>query len=154
MKRVAFRSLLAAAIVAIAVVAPARAEEKSLLTADGTLYEIRSGRVADLGLAGSGLLPDDYVIEWAARTQDGSLRAGVVPGTQTRNPKRNLDLAYDQESASLLLLWREDLSLLNVLQLGVFHEETWRISPLLPNLGFAHCFNPQMRLSHIRVRTT
>ena len=149
------RTLLVAATLLAGLAIPALAEEeKALLAADGTLYEVHSGLAADLGVAGAGLSPNDYVIEWASRGQDGSLRAGVVPGTQTRNPKRNLDLAYDEESASLLLLWKEDFSLLNVLQLGIFNEGTWRISPLLPNLGFAHCFNPQMRLSHIRLSTT
>lgn len=155
MKRhLSLRSLVVAATFLAGLAIPALAEEKSLLAADGTLYEVHSGLAADLGVGGAGLSPDDYVIEWAARGQDGTLRAGVVPGTQTRNPKRNLDLAYDEESASLLLLWKEDLSLLNVLQLGIFNEGTWRTSPLLPNLGFAHCFNPQMRLSHIRLSTT
>jgi len=151
-RALSLRSLFLAAALAAGLAAPAAADEKSLLAADGTLYEVRSGRASDLGLAGAGLLPDDYVIEWITRTQDGPVRLGVVPGTQNRNAKRNLDLAFDEASGKLLLLWKEELSVLNKLHLGVFRDNTWTISELLPNLGFAHAFNPQMRLSHPTVR--
>jgi len=156
-KRATFRPLAAAFLAALllaAFAAPAAAEEKSLLSADGTLYEVHSGLAADLGLAGAELEPDDYVIEWAARRQDGSVRVGIVPGTQNRNVKRNLDLAFDEASQSLLLLWKEEVTPLNVLRLGVMREDAWATSTLLPNLGFPRAFNPQMRLSHMTVRWT
>lgn len=142
----------AAALVLGAFAARAAAEEKSLLAADGTLYEVRAGLPADLGLAGAALEPDDYVIEWAARRQDGTVRVGIVTGTQNRNVKRNLDLAFDEASQSLLLLWKEEVTPLNVLRLGVMRGGAWTTSTLLPNLGFSKAFNPQMRLSHSTVR--
>jgi hypothetical protein len=132
---------------------PAAAEEKSLLAADGTLYEVQAGLAADLGLA-EGTAPDDYVIEWTARDQDGAIHVGVVPGTQNRNVKRNLDLAYDEVSSSLLLLWKEELTPISTLQIGVLHDGSWKTSLLLPNLGFSKAYNPQMRLSHSMVRWT
>ena len=92
-----------------AVALPAAAEEKSLLAADGTLYEVHAGLAVDLGLA-EGLAPDDYVIEWTARDQDGTVHVGVVPGTQNRNVKRNLDLAFDESTGSLILFWKEELT--------------------------------------------
>ncbi|MDQ5859305.1 MAG: hypothetical protein M3542_13640 [Acidobacteriota bacterium] len=142
----------AGALVIGALATPAAAEEKSLLSADGTLYQVHSGLAADLGLAGAELEPDHYVIEWAARRQDGSVRLGIVPETQNRNVKRNLDLAFDEASQSLLLLWKEEVTPLNVLQLGILRDGTWTTSTLLPNLGFSKAFNPQMRLSHSTVR--
>jgi hypothetical protein len=152
--RLAARFLLVAAALVLALAAPAAAEEKSLLTADGTLYEVQSGSALDLGLSGASISPDDYFIEWTSRLQDGSVRIGIVPGTQSRNVKSNLGLAYDEASDSLLLLWREELSVLNVLELGIFKDGAWKVSALLPNLGFAHAYNPQMRLSHTTVRWT
>ena len=155
MKRLTSLRRLAAFTVALGLFAfagPAAAEEKSLLSADGTLYQVHSGLAADLGLAGDGLEPDHYVIEWAARKQDGTVRLGIVPATQNRNVKRNLDLAFDEASQSLLLLWKEEVAPLNVLQLGVLREGAWTTSTLLPNLGFSKAFNPQMRLSHSTVR--
>ena len=152
MKRVISRLPAAAAFFAAMIVvgfaSPAAAEEKSLLTADGTLYEVRAGLAADVGVGGSDIEPDFFVIEWAARRQDGSVTVGIVPETQNRNVKRNLDLAFDEESQSLLLLWKEEVTPLNVLQLGIFREGAWTTSTLLPNLGFSKAFNPQMRLSH------
>lgn len=149
------RILLAGAVLALAVVAPmSAAEEKSLLTADGTLYEIHAGVALDLGVTGGSVSPDDYVIEWTERRQDGAVQVGLVPGTLTRNVKRNLDLAYDERSASLLLLWKEELTPLSVLQFGVFRDGEWKTSVLLPNSGFAKSSNPQMRLSHSRVHWT
>jgi hypothetical protein len=154
-KRLTSLRRLAAFAVALGLFAfagPAGAEEKSLLSADGTLYQVHSGLAADLGLAGDNLEPDHYVIEWAARKQDGTVRLGIVPETQNRNVKRNLDLAFDEASQSLLLLWKEEVAPLNVLQLGVLRDGAWTTSTLLPNLGFSKAFNPQMRLSHSTVR--
>ncbi len=148
------RSLFAAAALAAVLASPATAEEKSLLAADGTLYEVHAGLAADLAIAQPSLEPDDYVIEWSARRQDNSVRVGVVPGTENRNVKRNLDLAFDEASGSLLLLWKEDLTPLSILQIGVLREGEWRTSTLLPNLGLSRAFNPQMRLSHSTVRWT
>lgn len=155
MKRANPFRLLAALALALGVSAlasPAAAEEKSLLSADGTLYQVEAGLAADLGVAGADLEPDDYVIEWAARRQDGTVRVGIVPGTQNFNVKRNLDLAFDEASQSLLLLWKEEVTPLNVLQLGILRDGDWTTSTLLPNLGFSKAFNPQMRLSHSTVR--
>jgi hypothetical protein len=146
-------SLVAAALL-LALAAPAAADEKSLLAADGTLYQVQSGPAADLGLAEGSIQPDDYVIEWTAQAQDGSVRLGIVPGTQNRNVKRNLDLAFDEASGSLLLLWKEELTAVSVLQIGVLRDGAWKTSILLPNLGFSMAYNPQRRLSHITVRWT
>lgn len=154
MNRLVARFLLVAAALVLALAAPAAAEEKSLLTADGTLYEVQSGSAFDLGLSGASISPGDYFIEWTSRRQDGSVKIGIVPGTQSRNVKSNLSLAYDEASDSLLLLWKEELSVLNVLELGIFKDGAWKVSTLLPNLGFAHAYNPQMRLSHTTVRWT
>ncbi|HVE66919.1 MAG TPA: hypothetical protein VNC59_10095 [Thermoanaerobaculia bacterium] len=155
MKRANPFRLLTAFALALGVSAfasPASAEEKSLLSADGTLYQVEAGLAADLGVAGADLAPDDYVIEWAARRQDGSVRVGIVPGTEDYSVKRNLDLAFDEASQSLLLLWKEEVAPLNVLQLGILRDGEWTTSILLPNLGFSSAFNPQMRLSHSTVR--
>ena len=152
-RRFSLRSLLVAAALVAGVAVPAAAEEKSLLAADGTLYEVHAGLAADLGLA-EGIEPDDYVIEWTAREQDGSIHVGVVPGTQNRNVKRNLDLAFDEASGSLLLLWKEELTPISTLQIGVLRDGSWKTSLLLPNLGFSKAYNPQMRLSHSTVQWT
>jgi hypothetical protein len=152
-RRFSLRTLLLAAAFAAGVAMSAAAEEKSLLGPDGTLYEVHSGLAADLGLA-EGVAPDDYVIEWTARAQDESIRVGIVPGTQSRNVKLNLDIAFDEPSGSLLLLWKEELAPLSLLQLGVLRDGAWKTSVLLPNLGFSKAYNPQMRLSHSTVRWT
>ena len=150
-RRFSLRALLLATAFVAAVALPAAAEEKSLLAADGTLYEVHAGLAVDLGLA-EGLAPDDYVIEWTARDQDGTVHVGVVPGTQNRNVKRNLDLAFDESTGSLILLWKEELTPISTLQIGVLREGSWKSSLLLPNLGFSKAYNPQMRLSHSTVR--
>ena len=152
LRRLSAGPLLLAAIVVCGLAAPAAAEEKSLLASDGTVYNVRSGTAADLGL--ENLSPDDYVIAWSATEQNLTVRRGVIPETTTRTVKKNLDLAWDEVTGSLLVLWKEEVSVLNVLQIGVLRNGTWIVSDLLPNLGFAHAFNPQMRLSHFIVRTT
>lgn len=127
-------------------------EEKSLLASDGTLYVVRSGSATDLGIVGGSLGPSDKVIEWSARTQDGKVVSGIVPDTENMDVKRNLDLAFDEPSGSLVLLWNEELTVLNVLRLGILRKGTWSVGNLLPNLGMAHAYNPQMLLSHQTVK--
>lgn len=127
-------------------------EEKSLLASDGTLYVVRSGSAADLGIVGGTLSPTDKVLEWSSRRQDGSVAQGLIPGTTNGDVKHNLDLAYDEPSSSLVLLWNEELTVLNVLRLGIFKNGSWTVGNLLPSLGFAHAYNPQMLLSHQPVK--
>ncbi|HKF45462.1 MAG TPA: hypothetical protein VKG01_20390 [Thermoanaerobaculia bacterium] len=153
------RPLAAAALLALAAGplaaetnAPAPAyEEKSILSPDGTLYVIRSGSATDLGVVGGNLGPSDKLIEWTSRSQDGQIQAGIIPGTVNADVKHNLDIAYDEPSDSLVLLWNEELTVLNVLRLGVYRNGTWSVGNLLPNLGMAHAYNPQMLLSHLSV---
>ena len=153
-RRYSLRSLLVAAAFVAGAAMPAAAEEKSLLAADGTLYEVRAGLAVDLGIAGGDAAPDDFLIEWSERRQDGSVQVGIVPGSVGRTAKRNLDLAFDERTGSLLLLWKEEVTPLTVLQLGVLRAGAWKTSLLLPNLGFSKAYNPQMRLSRSTVRWT
>ncbi len=158
------RTFLAAAIFALAAGAafagdgtaaaqPGRPqEETSLLAPDGTLYTVASGHAADLGLTGN-IIPTDNIIAWSLRRQDGSVEQGLVPDTVGQSLKRNLQLAYDEPSGSLVLLFKEDLTVLNILRLGIFKNDAWTLTNLLPNLGFAHAYNPQILLSHPTVTT-
>ena len=133
--------------------APAPAyEEKSILSPDGTLFVIRSGSATDLGVVGGNLGPSDKLIEWSSRSQDGKVEAGIIPGTVNADVKHNLDIAYDEPSDSLVLLWNEELTVLNVLRLGIYRNGAWSVGNLLPNLGMAHAYNPQMLLSHLSVK--
>jgi hypothetical protein len=123
-------------------------EEKSLLTSDGTLFYVRAGTATDLGIVGGSLGPGDKVIEWSSRQQDGTVTQGLLPDTDNGDVKHNLQLAYDEPTGSLVLLWNEELTVLNVLRLAVLRNGTWTVGNLLPNPGFAHAYNPQMLLSH------
>jgi hypothetical protein len=128
------------------------AEEKSLLSADGTLYAVRAGLAADLGVSGEIGSPEDYVIEWSFRRQDGATGVGIIAGTVNRNTKKNLDLAFDDETGTLLLLWKEEFSALNEIRIGMLREGTWATYELVPNAGFSLSFNPRMLITHQTVR--
>ena len=138
---------LSAAVLALAGTAAAL-EEKSLLTGDGTVFTLRAGTFNELNTTPYTLDTNDSVIQWSARTQDGARFGGTVPGTSGASAKKNLQLAYDETTGALILLWKEEVSVLNVLHLGVLHGFQWTISDLLPNLGFPHAYNPQMVLTH------
>ena len=122
------------------------AEEHSLLAPDGTVHVVRAGRAVDLGAAEAS--PDDYVIDWSARSQDGSLATAIVPGTDSGNYKRNLQLAFDEQTQTLLVLWTEEMSPYSQVRVGVFHGGTWVNSGLLPNHGISGAYNPRMLLTH------
>jgi hypothetical protein len=129
-------------------------KETSLLAPTGTLYVVRTGTARDLGISGNYAAANENVITWESLGQDGTRQAGLIPGVGGTTLKGNLDLAYDELSASLIVLFPEDFSLLNVLHLGIFRGGQWTVSDLLPNLGFPHAYNPRMLLSHPVVHTT
>jgi hypothetical protein len=145
-----FRLLLPAGLFALvlASVATAASVEKSLLASDGTLYIVHAGTAADLGVAGAGIAPSDFIIEWVARRQDGSRVMGIIPGTANPNAKRDLDMTYDEENRALVLLWSEHFSFLNQIHLAILRNGSWETVALAPNLGLARAYNPRMLLSH------
>ena len=147
-----FSGALAAFLLVVAALllsaSSARADEKSLLGPDGTLYSVQSGTAADLGVAGDGILPTDSLIQWSSLAQDGTRAVGIIPNTISGNLKTSLDLAFDGRSTSLVLLWKEEQSVVSVLHLGLFQAGAWKSLDLLPSLGIAHAYNPQMLLSH------
>lgn len=144
--------VLALAVFALPLVASAL-EQKTLLTFDGTLYTVRAGTVAELATSAySDASSTDNVIQWSALTQSGGRYGGTIPGSTGSSVKKNLQLAYDELTGSLLLLWKEEVSVLNVLHLGILRGSEWKVSDLLPNLGFPHAYNPQMILVHQTVR--
>ena len=140
-------SLLAALLLAAAPLARAY-EEKSLLAPNGTLYVVRAGSAADLGIAGNYVRPDDNLIEWSSLAQDGSQNFGFIPGSIDSSVKHNLTLVFDEPSGTFLVLWKQELSLLNLLRLGILQGNHWTVSDLLPNVGFPHAYNPSMMLTH------
>src|SRR5260370_8483428 len=126
----------------------------SLLAPTGTLYVVRAGTASELQVAGNYASANENVITWESLGQDGTLQSGLIPGVGGTTVKSNLDLAYDEQSASLIVLFREDISILNILHLGIYRAGQWTVSDLLPNLGFPHASNPRTLLSHPAVPTT
>ncbi len=147
MKRRAFLGFFLAALALAALPAVgSAAEEHSLLAADGTLHVVRAGRAVDLGVADAA--PTDYVIDWASRSQDGSIATALIPGTDSSGYKRNLQLAFDEQTQTLLVLWTEDMSPYTQVRIGVLHGGTWLNSGLLPSHGISGAYNPRMLLTH------
>jgi hypothetical protein len=144
--------ILLAAAALLAGAGSARAlEEKTLLATDGTLYTVRAGSADELGMAGGDITADQNLMVWSALGQDGSLTTGIIPNTVGTSVKRNLDLAYDDVSKSLVLLSKEEITVVNTLHISILQNGAWTSRDLLPNLGFAHAFNPQMLLTHFYV---
>jgi hypothetical protein len=143
------RALLAAAALAVAPAWSLALEEQSLLTPDGTLHVLRAGRAVDLGVDGSA--PESILIEHASRAQDGTTVVSILPGSESYQDKRGLQLGYDEQTSALMLLWTEDVSAYSHIRLGVFRDGVWTNSPLLPSQGISRAYNPQMLITHQRV---
>src|SRR5437762_10227386 len=111
--------LLAGAAFAGEAVAAKPTEEKSLLAPDGTLYTVRSGHTSDLNISDAGVLSSDNVIAWSFRRPDGSVDQGLVPDTVGQSLKRNLDLAYAESTRTLVLPFKEHLTVLHDLRPGI-----------------------------------
>jgi hypothetical protein len=140
-----------ALLVALAAVLPGVAlglSEQSLLTADGTLHVVPTGSAVDLGLQDVALDPDNTLIEWSGRAQDGTVSTAIIPGTDSHSAKTGLQIAFDDQTQTLLLLWTENISAMSQIRVGVLHGGVWTNSGLLPNQGISRAYNPQMRISH------
>jgi len=147
------RLLCLGALLALFATSAKAFEEKSLLAPDGTLYVVRAGTAAELAIAGNYARPDDSVVEWSSLDQSGGRFLGLLPGTTSSALKHNIDVAYDEPSGSLIVLWTEEAPLLNLLRLGIMQGGQWTVSNLLPNPGFPHARNAHMLLSHPVVHT-
>jgi hypothetical protein len=123
-------------------------EEQSLLTPDGTLHVVRSGRAVDLGVQDASASPEDNLIEWTSLKQDGSVATALIPGTDSAGNKRNLQLAFDDQTQTLLLLWSEDMFPFSQVRIGVLRDGSWRNFGLLPNQGLSGAYNPRMAITH------
>lgn len=141
----------AAAFFALSGLALGIPEEQTLLTPDGTLHSVRSGRAVDLGVADPAIAPEEFLVEWSSRAQDGTLAVQVVPGTASYQEKRGLQLGWDEQTRALLLIWTEEVSAYSHIRVGVLREGVWTNSALLPTQGISRAYNPQMRITHQRV---
>jgi hypothetical protein len=124
-------------------------QEQSLLTPDGTLYVIRTGRAVDLSV--EGVNPDSYLIECTTLAQDGSLTSEILPDSISAQEKHGLQLGFDEQTGTLLTVWTEDVSAFSHIRVGVFHDGTWTNSPLLTKQGIAKAYNPKMQITHQQV---
>jgi hypothetical protein len=140
--------LLASAAIAALPRASAALEEKTLLTSDGTLHVLRSGAAVDLGVTDAGISPQATLIEWSSRAQDGTVSVAILPETVSYSTKHGLDLAYDEQTATLLALWTEDVSAFSQIRIGVLRGGAWTNSMLLPSAGISRAYNPKMLVTH------
>jgi hypothetical protein len=146
-----FRQALLAAILVVLPGIAFGLTEQSLLTADGTVHVVRSGSAVELGLQDVAIDPDNTLIDWSARAQDGTISTAIIPGTDSRTAKTGIQLAFDDQTQTLLLLWTENISAMSQIRVGVLHAGVWTNSGLLPSQGISRAFNPQMRISHYPV---
>lgn len=145
MRRLRRIGLAFALLLGAAIAAPGEVQKRTLLSSDGTLYTLAAGLASEVGVAGS---PQDFVIAWTSVAQDGKKAGGTIPGTANANPKTSLDLTLDEPTGTLVVLWREESSVLNAIRVAFKKESDWTVVNLLPSNGFPHAYNPQMLLTH------
>jgi hypothetical protein len=145
--RRALLSVAAAALLAL-VAAVSRAEQQSLLTSDGTVHTIASGRAVDLGVENLAQSPENVVLEWTKVAPDGTVRSSIIPGTDSSSVKRGLQTAFDEQTQTLVLMWTEDYKGYSQVRVGVMRQDAWTNSGLLPSQGISKAYNPQMVISH------
>jgi hypothetical protein len=143
--------LLACVLFAAAGAASAEVQTRTLLASDGTLFRASTGLVGELGI--EGLDPDDFAVTWGSVAQDGTASGGLIPGAASLNPKTSLDLTLDEPTGTLVVLWREEGSILNAIRVAIARAGAWSVVDLLPGAGFPHAYNPKMLLTHQTVHT-
>ena len=149
--RYVFRAVLGALVAAV--LAPlARAEERSLLAPDGTLYHVQSGVYRNFEPDGTAARPEDFVIHWDSLDQAGVALSGIIPGTANADPKDQFDLAYDSLSKSLVLVWNDRVQVINSIQFAIFQKGIWTQSQLIPSGMFSFASHPQILVTHQTVQ--
>ena len=131
----------------------AQAEERSLLTPDGTIYHVQSGLYSSFEPNGTAAAPGDFVIRWDSRSQGGQTLSGIIPGTDSPEIKNDFDLAYDSFSRSLILVWNNRFSLINSIEFAVLQSGIWTRADLLPTNIFTFASNPSILITHQTVQT-
>jgi hypothetical protein len=149
-RRFAFRAALG--LVALSLAAIATAEDKTLLTPDGTLYHVQSGLYRSFEPGGTAAQPNDIVIRWDSRDQAGVVLSGIIPGTDNVDPKDQFDMAYDSLSGSLVLVWVDRLLVINSIQFAVLQKGIWTQSQFIPSGMFSFATNPQILITHQTVQ--
>jgi hypothetical protein len=145
------RLALVLALAAASATAFAEVQQRTLLASDGTLYRVSTGLASELALAD--LPPDDFAVVWSTLRQDGTQEGGVIPGASNASPKTSLDLTVDEPTGTIVVLWREEISIVNKIRLAFGKTGVWTLADLLPTVGFPHAYNPQMLLTHQVVHT-
>lgn len=146
-KATGFRAALGA-FVALGLAAMATAEERSLLTPDGTLYHVQSGLYRSFEPEGTAAQPGDIVIRWDSLDQAGVALSGIIPGTDNADPKDQFDLAYDSLSKSLVLVWNDRIQVFNSIQFAILQKGIWTQSQLIPSAMFSFASHPQLLITH------
>jgi hypothetical protein len=147
MRRARLLPLIAAAALFLGAGSARALEEVSLLTNDGTLHDLRSGTAIELGVDGNGIRPDSNLIEWAAKGQDGTVTMAILPDSISDSLKRNLQVVFDDQTGTLVLLWTEDGSYSQV-RVGTYSAGAWKTAWLLPSQGISRAYNPRMLVTH------
>ena len=150
-RRALLPSLLFAAAAALLPGAASALEEVSLLTSDGTLHDVRSGTALELGVVDPSISPNAFLIDWTSKAQDGTVEMAILPDSVSYFAKYGLDLAYDDQTSTLLLLWTEDISAYSQIRIGVLSNGVWTNSMLVPSTGISQAVNPQMIVTHNNV---
>jgi hypothetical protein len=150
-RRALLPSLFFAAAAAVLPGVASALEEVSLLTSDGTLHDVRTGTALELGIADKNISPNAWLIDWTSKAQDGTVTMAILPETVSFSDKHGLDLAYDDQTQTLLLLWTEDVSASSQIHIGVLSRGAWTNSMLEPSSGISQSVNPQMLVTHLDV---
>jgi hypothetical protein len=144
---------VAVALTAVLFAATARADDRSLLTPDGTLFRVESGTYQSLVPGGAEAQPSDYVILWTAKSQTGEVRSGLIPGTATPEVKDQFDLAWDSISQTLLVVWTNRFTVVNSVDFAIYHGGEWTKSSLPASSPFTFAANPKLVLTHQTMKT-
>ena len=148
MRRSTFLARLLTAVAYVALPGLALAlEEQSLLTTAGTLHVVRTGRAVDLGVDAASISPLSNLIEWTSRAQDGTLSMAILPDSVSVSEKHGLQLAFDDQTQTLLVLWIEEGGYWQV-RVGALHNGIWTNSGLVPSQGISRAYNPQLIITH------
>ena len=144
-----------AAAAALSVLAGGSAlADTSVLTSDGTLYEVAVKPYGDVipgaSVTGRAAFSDFPVVALRTTSPDGKVTYDVVEGTFNSDPKGLPVVEVDETSGTLLVCYSKYQGLMSDLHVAVRRDGRWVGRDIQPNAGLYLSINPQLTASRQR----
>ncbi len=136
--------LLAGLILALAALGAGVARaDTSVLTKDGTLYEVFTARQADVAPAELGSR-DNPVLALRTTRPDGTQSVEVIPETADADFELPGDIEYEESTRTVFTVYTKFQGIQSDVRFALHRGGAWEEKSLVPSIGFYFSLNPRI----------